>query len=366
MIHRNSLRHFLITILLLSFCVPVSSYAHPCDDKQRAIAKKPYRELVFNTIINPYLINGHTLFLDKLFNPLFAELRKHTKGSIEPKYYLPFELGPITEIYSSVVSGEVDMGFSILMDSDQENFPVTTLLRFPRVDKFTYQPALVTWRMLQEFPEMKREWQSVKVLFLYGENNGGIATTSKPIQTLADIKGLRLLSINSWAAKQAEALGAIAVLENRSIDAMLERLKTGDVDGMVYDLPGFLIDYGFVKYITHTIDLRLSPSSLYTVMNLGVWHSLSKQEQKAINTVFDKDAYVLADNAMKEMDASYRERLDKEFGVIRSQMPAIEKAKAAKILQPMRDQYAEFLESKGINGKDLMQRFDRLYEEYAE
>ena len=69
---------------------------------------------------------------------------------------------------------------------------------------------------------------------------------------------------------------------------------------------------------------------------------------------------------MKEMDATYHVRLDKEFGVIRSQMPAIEKAKAAKILQPMRDQYAEFLDSKGINGKDLMQRFDQLYEEHAE
>lgn len=364
MTSRNALRCLPLVLLIFSFQVPL--HAHPDDDCGAQAAQKPYRELTFNTIINPYLLNDHTTFLDMIFNPLFAELRKHTGGSVEPKYYLPYELSPITEVYNSVVSGSVDMGFSIIMDSDQDDFPVTTLLRIPRMDQFTYQPALVTWRMLQDFPEMKQEWENVKVLFLYGENDGGIATTRKSIQTLADVTGLRLICFTSWAAKQAEAVGAVPVFENRSIEAMLNLLESDAVDGIVYDLPGFLVGYGFAKYIKHTTDLRLAPASLYTVMNKDVWNSLSEQEQEAINTVFDVDAYMLADNAMKEMNADYNQRLEEEFGITRTRLPAAEKTRAARLLRPLREEYAGYLDGKGFDGKDLMQRFDRLYEEHAE
>ena len=353
-----------LTVLLSGIQAPLQ--AHPEDDCGKQAAQKPYRELIFNTIINPYLLNDHTTFLDMIFNPLFAELRKHTGGSIEPKYYLPFELSPITEVYNSVVSGSVDMGFSIMMDSDQDDFPVTTLLRIPRVDQFTYQPALVTWRMLQDFPEMKQEWENVKVLFLYGENNGGIATTEKPVHNLADLEGLRLICFTELAAKQAQALGAVPVVEKTSIEAMFKLLESGAVDGMVYDLPGFLVGYGFARHLRHTTDLRLAPASLYTVMNKDVWSSLSERERQAIDTVFDVDAYTLADNAMKAMDADYYRRLEEEFGITRTRLPAAEKTRAARLLQPLREEYAGYLDGKGFDGKDLVQRFDRLYREYAE
>ena len=362
------LKSLLPATLALSCLAPLSTntLAEQATQENTLISPKPFRELKFNTMIYPYMANGHTYFLDELFNPLFDELRNRTKGTVIPHYYVWNELTPTAEIYDSVVDGVADMGFYLIDDNLADRFPITNLLRIPRVDQFSYKPAEVKWEMLQNWPEMQQEWKDVKVMFLYGENNGGIATLSKPVKTVADLKGMKLLCLNELAAKQVEKLGAIPVLENRSIEAMVNLLKTGAVDGMVYDLPGFIIDYGFIPYLKYAVDLRFAPAALYTVMNRSVWHSLTEEQQAAVNTVFDKEAYVLADDAMKKMDANYNRRLEEEFGVTLITMSAREKAKAAKLIQPFRDDYAKTLDSKGFNGKELLERFDKLYQEFSE
>lgn len=365
----NLVKNLFSGLFALCLLAPITGHATPHPEKESETADmppKPFQELKFNTMIYPYMANGHTYFLDELFNPLFDELRNRSKGTLVPHYYVWNELTPTAEIYDSVISGKADMGFYLIDDQLADRFPVTNLLRMPRVDQFSYKPAEVKWEMLQQWPEMQQEWKEVKVMFLYGENNGGIATTSKPIRTVDDMKGMKILCLTELVAKQVEKLEAIPVLENRSIEHMVNLLKTGAVEGMVYDLPGFMIDYGFIEYLKYTVDLRFSPAALYTVMNRSVWDSLTEEQQAAVNTVFDKDAYILADSAMKKMDANYNRRLEEEFGVTRYSMSKSEKSKAAELVQPVRDDYAKTLDSRGFDGKELMQRFDRLYEEFAE
>lgn len=360
----SKLKILITTALLVSCLGPGTNSAHQENEGVKDDpVQKPYRELKFNTLIYPYMRNGHTTFLDMIFNPLFDELRKQSKGSLIPNYYVWNELTPIPEIYNSVLSGKADMAFNVVLDSDREQLPVSRLFMIPRVDRFTSKPAEIAWQMLQEWPEMQREWKDVKVLFMFDEHDGGIATTTKPIHSVDDLKGLKLLCLSELAAKQVEALGAVAVMETSSIEAMVGLLKSGAVDGIVHNLPGFLADYGFAPYLKYSVDLRVGSFFAYTVMNRNVWNSLSAEQQTAINTVFNKDAFTLSDRAMARMNANNYRRLDEQFGVKRLTMAATEKAVAAKLLRPVREEYAKFLDNKGYNGKDLLQRFDRLYQE---
>lgn len=354
------------TVILLSCLISMSGSAHPEDEgKKEEMAPKSYRVLKFNTLINPYLLNDHTTFLDLIFNPLFDALAKKSNGTLMPKYYIANEFTPVPEIHDSVLSGKADMGFNVVLAHQVERYPVSSLFKVPRVDQFTYDSSLIAWRMLNEFPEMQQEWEDDKVLFMFVENNGGIATVSKAIHSIDDLKGLKLLCQSElWVTNQLKALG-VEPIHAMSIEAMKNLLESGAADGMVYDLPGFVVGYRFTNLIKYTTDLPLASNFLYITMNKDVWKSLSQEQQEAVNAVFNKDAYTLSDSALKEMDANYYRRLDEEFGIKRTTLGAKEKARAAKLLQPVRKKYAQFLDSTGYDGSDLMRRFDQLHLEYV-
>ena len=362
----NALKKLQYAASFLCLFLATTIYSQPDKQPQPGILPdKPGKELKFNTLINPYKLNDHTTFLDLIFNPLFNGLEIRSNGMLKTKYYIANELTPAPEIYDSVIAGTADMGFNVVWRHETDRYPVSSLFKVPRVDKFTYKPAHVTWRMLNEFPEMQKEWEDVKVLFMFVENNGGIATISKPIHSASDLKGLKIICQSErWVTRQVEALGAIPVHAN-SIEHMKSLLSTAAADGMVYDLPGFLVGYRFINLLKYTVNLPLAPNFLYTVMNKEVWNSLTQEEQQAVNDVFNHDAYVRSDNALVTMDTEYYRRLEDEFGVNRVLLSEKEKTRAAALLQPVRDEYAAFLDAKGYKGKDLMQRFDRLYLQYV-
>ena len=327
----------------------------------------PLKELSFNTLITPHLVN-QIPFLDKLFNPLFDALHQQTGGALRPKYYSPNELTPVPEIYNSIVTGKADMAFSVISHAEQDQFPITSLFMLARVDQFTDRPAYAAWRMLSEWPEVQREWSDVKVLFQFGENDGGIATVSKPIHSIDDIKGLKLICFTAMAAKQLKALGGIPVVEASSIEAILNMLEAGEADGLVYNIPNFMAEanYGFARLLKYSVDLRIGSIFAYTIMSKKTWENLSTSEQVAVDNIFNKEAFILADTTLEEINADDYRMFIKKFGMERIQLSPEEKAKAAKLLDPVREDYAEFLDSKGHNGKELMQRFDRLMAEYAQ
>ena len=368
---KNRLKKKLFPVMALSSLLAISacsvaeknaSETTPVQDTK----EKPYKELKFNTLINPYKLNDHTTFLDLIFNPLFNELESRSNGTLRTKYYIADEFTPVPEIHDSVLSGKADMGFNVVLAHQVERYPVSSLFKVPRADQFTYQPSYMAWRMLNEFPEMQREWKDDKVLFMFVENNGGIATVSKPIHSIDDLKGLKIICQNEpWVTNQLKALGAEPV-HIYSVEQIKTFLEDGTADGMAYDLPGFLVGYQVAPLLKYTVDLPLAANFLYTVMNKDVWNSLTDEQQAAVNAVFNEDAYTLSDKALVKMDSDYYQQLDEKYGVKRTLLSRKDKAKAAKLLQPVRDDYAKLLDSKGYDGKDLMQRFDRLMAEYAE
>ena len=74
--------------------------------------------------------------------------------------------------------------------------------------------------------------------------------------------------------------------------------------------------------------------------------------------IFDIDTNLIINHYEMLMEAQ------KTFGTKFFKFPPEEMEKLVKIIQPIRNEYATFLDSKGYNGKEIIERFDKLNSRY--
>ena len=342
--------------------------AHSQADEAGPIGAAPASvELTMNSLLHPFAASGdHSRIWFDIQKPLYDEIEKRSKGSIKIKPYFDETFTPISGIYPSVLEGKADIGFSVLFSTTSEQYPISNLFRLTRVEQHTSRASYTMWKMLNEWPEARQEWSEVKVLYNYIFYNGGLATTSVPVRTLDDLKGLRIMDLKSpWLRKQLQALGAIPV-PAYSLEAIRTLLENGEADGFIFDSPDFVVGYDFIKYVKYYTDLNLGPAITYTVMNRDSWNALRPEHQAIFDDVFGERGHRHCDLKITEKDNKASEISAQEYGVNWIYLSAEEKAKAAELLQPVRQEYAEFLNKKGYNGAELLERFEDLYNEYAD
>ena len=105
-------------------------------------------------------------------------------------------------------------------------------------------------------------------------------TTKKPINTIADLKGLKVRVIgNPMFVDMMNALGGNGVA--MGYDQVFSALQTGVVDGAENNPPSFVFDnhYQVAKYYTLTEHL-IVPEIL--VFSRATWDALSKDDQALI------------------------------------------------------------------------------------
>jgi len=106
--------------------------------------------------------------------------------------------------------------------------------------------------------------------------------SSKPLNSLADIKGLKLRDTGLWSGKVLSALGASPV--TIPLSDTPSALQRGTIDGAVWadTVVYSLKAYEFAKYAINTHGNCLM--SCY-IINLDVWNKISPEDQKIITQV---------------------------------------------------------------------------------
>ena len=123
------------------------------------------------------------------------------------------------------------------------------------------------------------EFSDFKVLALCVQNPGLVHTASKPVVTLADMRGLRLRAPNQPVAAALRSVGAVpAILQ---VNDVMPAVAAGQLDGIVTNwgnpLPGFNAAMHF-----HT-DVPFYTAVFFVVMNKEHYASLPPDIQAAID-----------------------------------------------------------------------------------
>lgn len=190
---------------------------------------------------------------------------------------------------------------------------------------------------------------------------GYFATTKKPLRTLEDCQGVKMLGVGEWIAAREKALGMIPT-QMAPMD-MMPALQKGVLDGSTV-MPFLLRDFqmgAFLKYLT---DVSCSLSSWAAVMNLDTWNNLPADIQKTI-----EDVSLEHQNKIDDLYwAMVEERIGSapsEFGIEIISLSEQEVARWVNAEAGVREDFVKSLEARGLPGQKLMEDYMALEKKYA-
>ena len=120
-----------------------------------------------------------------------AEISKRTNGAVEFEYLPGASLTAANKVYDGVVTGISDLGFSVMAYTPGV-FPVMEFVDYPHGYPAGYVTTMAVNDYYNEFKPA--EFDDVHVFAFYGTGPQVVFTTSKPVRTLEDNKGLVIRS----------------------------------------------------------------------------------------------------------------------------------------------------------------------------
>lgn len=275
------------------------------------------------------------------------EVEKRTNGRVKITYHPGGELASTAQAYEAAVKDIADISM-ITQQASAGRFPLTQVMYLPIGSTSARQATKLINAWFDKFKP--KEYNDTKVLYLYATGPGNFATL-KPINSINDLKGLKIRSAGGDAAKIISAMGAVTV--SVPLADSYEGLQRGLIQGSVLPVES-LKGWKFGDFLKglQINDALGDPSAMGVVMNKKKWNSLPPDIQKTIEQV-NKEWVEKTGPAWDQMD---REGI--EYGVSKGmkvvKISKEEQAITARKLKHLPDEYVANMKKLGLPGEESL------------
>ena len=273
------------------------------------------------------------------------EVEKRAAGAVKVQTFPGGTLLPAKNIFDGVISGTADIG-NFAMSYQPGRFPVSEAVDLP----LGFTSARVASLVLNDLIEKYRpaEFEKVKILTLFTCPPADFMT-SKPVRSLADLKGVEL-RVSGTGAEVVKLLGGIPIAMPQSETP--EAIQKGIVKGMVSSME-ILKDFNFAAYCPYATEANLFVVSFAVVMNRAKWDALPPGTKKIFDDLQREQAewtgsYV--DNHVKEALAWSKDKYKHQV----FSLTAADRAAVANLTQPMLDPYVKRVGALGLPGVQIL------------
>jgi TRAP-type C4-dicarboxylate transport system substrate-binding protein len=283
------------------------------------------------------------------------EIEKRTNGKVKITYHAGGSLAPPPGVYDALLKGVANMG-TVLPAYTPGQFPLLTIAEYPHWWHLGMIGSKVVNEAVANFKPA--ELNNVKVLYLYATAPLGVGTL-KPVNTLDDLKGLKVRSTGISAALM-RALGATPVSMPRS--QAYEAMRKGVVDSIL-STGETLLGFREFEIVKAFQPWRFYCTIMFQAMSLNTWNSLPRKVQKTIEEVSKEYALVeaIAWDHSDVMGLDYA----KEKGVVINPWTRAELAKVRAITDQVLKKYVADTKAKGLPAKEFLDEIQRLTDKYA-
>jgi TRAP-type C4-dicarboxylate transport system substrate-binding protein len=293
----------------------------------------------------------HRLMLE----PLKKELEEKSKGRIKVAIHPGGALAPAPAHYENVVAGAFDIGWT-LQGYTPGRFPLSGIVEMPFLWSSAQEATRVFWQMFEELPPLQNEYRDVKVLATWTHDLGQLYTSSKPVRTLEDVRGLKIRAPGPVQVSMLRALGAVPV--TMPAGEMYDALERGVIDGLVTGLSA-IKGYRLEQLVKHATLANCYVAAMIVAMNQQSYKKLSAEDRALLDSLTGKRMAMLGaknydDEADDGMDALKKAKANIY------QLPPAEMERWKQATAPVSREWVKEMESKGRPGKQVQDKMMSL------
>ena len=295
-------------------------------------------------ILNVFMPRKHTMFTGML-KPWGDSVEKATQGRIKIEYSAS-SLAPVPRQFDAVRKGIFDIGM------DQHNFNpkrfvLPTVGSMPFAAPGSEATSVASWRVHEKFFAPANEYEGVKFLSITCLGPYHLFTSKKPVKTVADSKNLKIRISTRYGKEISDAFEFVMVAVPGP--ASYEIVSKGTVDGTTFSFSD-VFNFRISKFMKNVLVI---PGGLYTatfalIMNQKTWDSLSKEDQKAIESV-SGEKFARYGRSWDESDRASWDKLQKA-GIKVAFISQSDRAALEKKLAFIPEQWIEAANKRGVDG----------------
>jgi TRAP-type C4-dicarboxylate transport system substrate-binding protein len=291
---------------------------------------------------------GATNFHTENVMQFVADVDKATGGKLKIQVHANASLFKAPEIKRAVQGNQAQIG-EILISGYSNEDPIFGVDSVPFLAT-SYADAEKLWKVSRKAVEERFAKQGLMVLYSVPWPPQGIYST-KPLNSVADMKGLKMRSYNPATSRIAELAGAQPV--TIQVAELAQAMATGAVNANITSgATGF--DTKAWEVVKHYYDTQAWLPKNIVFVNKEAFSALDKASQQAVVKAA-QDAEVRGWKTSQEKNGWYLEQLTKN-GMTVAPPSAQLKADLKKIGETMT---AEWLKTAGADGQAIVDAFKK-------
>ncbi len=301
-------------------------------------------------LFNSFIQKGH-LWNQGVLLPWLDMVTEETEGRVVFEVP-PSSLAAPQAQYDGVVKGVFDAAYTAnIFVENRIKLPAIGQLPFSQVS--SEASSLALWNTYEKYFAQANEYKDVHLLALWVGMGGDIVSTKEPVDSLDDLKGIKVYALPGSTADMMERAGAavVAVPAVRSY----ELISSGTVDAFAgldgYDFEMFK-DMQYGKHVTKVPGGTASP--VFSIfINKRVWNRISKEDQATITRLAREPLGKLMgvyDRNMRESEKRLTEQ-----GIVYQDASESFLEELKQVGQPSIDAWFAEAEKLGVNGPEALE-----------
>lgn len=251
--------------------------------------------------------------------PWADEVAKVTGGRVKINI-LPKVVGSVPAQYDVVSDGLADMGLFV-PGYTPGRFNATAIGELPMLSDDPLVGAVAFNWLYETTLKQKDIFKGVHVVAMFTTSPGQIFTARKQVNTLADLRGLKLRSPLASTGPMLSAMGAVPV--QKPVSELYELMTSGIIDGTLAgkeQVAGFKLGE-VINHLT-LVSGGLYNSVLGVIINQDVWNRIAPADQEAIRKVSGRALAEKVGRAYRKLDADGLALMGKSGKTVTTASPA--------------------------------------------
>ncbi len=256
--------------------------------------------------------------------------------------------------FDAVRDGLVDVSY-VTASYTPARHPLPLLAELPGAGATAEINSVAYSRVHWKYLHAAGEYKGLKLLGVFTHGPGQMFMAKKPVNSVADLAGMKVRSGGGISEQAAKILGASPFV--KPAPESFELLSSGVADATFFpseSIRSFKLDK-VIKYAT-VFPGGFYSSSFGFFMNQDKWDKLSKQDQDAITSISGESLARLAGKAWDNADREGWEALKAAGATIQDASPAFV-ADVRKRTEPLVQEWIKSAKAKGIDGDKALSEF---------